>query len=60
MNREKVFKDKEKLRRKRAKMPFREKLRILIELQRIAKGWEQQREDRTGPCEQRGTADGNR
>jgi hypothetical protein len=38
--RERVFKAKEKLHRSRAKLPFREKIKILAELQRIASGWD--------------------
>ncbi len=42
MNREKVFKGKAAFHRRRAKLPFREKVRILIQLQALAKGWEKE------------------
>ncbi len=37
--RDELFKEKEKFRRERAKLPFEEKIKILVELQKIAKTW---------------------
>ncbi len=37
--REEWFQEAEKARRERAQLPFEEKIRILVELQRLARDW---------------------
>lgn len=39
ITRKELFKEKEKFRKEKASMPFEEKIKALIDLQKIAYGW---------------------
>jgi len=39
LTKKELFKEKEKIRKEQAKLPFEEKIKILISLQRLAYGW---------------------
>jgi len=39
ISREELFREKEKSRRDRSRMPFEKKIKALAELQKIARGW---------------------